>query len=223
MFPGDFDCRREQPHAKWHEESANAFADAMELTLFLDRFLRTGNDPATGGAIDAAPWQCLLDNKCLDIYGSSSSPPCVCVCLSLSLSLSVFRVCLSVCLVCLPVRVLSYGSVHYSPVRSCHAAVQSGDFNPMVACVDTCSRATSGGGGSGSEDNGSYVAGLVGGMAACGVAIGGAVGLALWHERRSRGPGLLGRSWAESDSHEMMSVTTGQASANWKEQITRPR
>ncbi len=103
------------------------------------------------------------------------------------------------------------------------AAVQSGDFNPMVACVDTCTRATSGPSPPGGDDNGSYVGGLVGGMAACGVAIGGAVGFALWHERRGRGPGLLGRSRAESDSHEMMSVTNGQASANWKEQIIRPR
>jgi hypothetical protein len=103
VFPGDFDCRREQPHTKWHEESANAFADAMELTLFLDKFLRTGNDPATGGSIDPAPWQCVLDNKCLDIYGCSSST------LSPSLSLSSVS-CLFVCLVCLPVWVLSYGS-----------------------------------------------------------------------------------------------------------------
>ena len=136
-------------------------------------------------------------------------------------------VCVFLC-VCTCPGFLSYGS--FTIRSSCHAAVQSGDFNPMVACVDTCTRATSGpsppggGGGSGSDDNGSYVGGLVGGMAACGVAIGGAVGLALWHERRKRGPGLLGgRSRAESDSHEMMGVTTGQASANWKEEIIRPR
>ena len=41
-YPGSAHCRRASPHAVWHEQSANALVDFIDLAEGVDRALRRG-------------------------------------------------------------------------------------------------------------------------------------------------------------------------------------
>eukprot|EP00300_Choanocystis_sp_HF-7_P037940 c54390_g1_i1.p1 GENE.c54390_g1_i1~~c54390_g1_i1.p1 ORF type:complete len:376 (+),score=10.68 c54390_g1_i1:23-1129(+) len=64
-YPGDYECRRQEPHSKWHEQSGNALIDLMWLTDDIDRVI-TGIPMAERLSHSGSPLaNCMLQTQCV--------------------------------------------------------------------------------------------------------------------------------------------------------------
>lgn len=62
VYPGEERCRREQPHSKWHEASANGVTDLLMTNNAAYKVLR-GEQLPLGSDIGLA--HCFIENHCL--------------------------------------------------------------------------------------------------------------------------------------------------------------